>query len=51
MNERSQIVIRDHGELKLSHPQICKYQTQHIHQLFTINKYLSRLPGNGVDST
>jgi hypothetical protein len=26
-----------------------KYETQCTHILYTINKYLSRLPGNGVD--
>ena len=53
MNEQSQMKIRDHRELKspLSPPQIFKYQTQCMNRLSTINKYLSRLPGNGVDST
>lgn len=45
--------IRDRGEFKLvlNPPQTFKYQTQCMNRLSTIYKYLSRLPGNGVDST
>jgi hypothetical protein len=53
MNEQSLMNICDHGELKLllNPPQTFKYQTQCMNSLSTINKYLSGLPGNGVDST
>ena len=53
MNEQSRMNIRDRGELKLplSPLQIFKYQIKCMNRLSKINKYLSRLPGNGVDST